>query len=336
MRSISIIQIFFLIIGLHMILASSSTTSIPKDQHLRKTSKADDTTSDDISREKKKNIPLVPKPNEGVTGLTSLKYSGGKHPVLHEFVSDHPATAEVVGTKKDTVVQPPATNYVDPYASIIPPMTESGGVEDPTPGVVSHKPSKRFELYPKWFSNKVPSIFGKRFSKSYYYPFDGSSGGAVKSRNTIAPSPHGRRMRVAAVGSRMRAAHSLPMSYMQQAVPASIHIQAGGGIGMGLSQRRLHGGAVAMMPIGVPAELYGSANPDVAASPYAGNVIGGGVYGPNQFSAAGLGAPIGVMDLSNDMGYSGPAGVVGDYPMRQVPHGLMQRMNSDMYQPMSG
>ena len=341
------IQIFLLFVGLHLILASSSPTiSIPKDQHLRKTSKPDDT-GDDISREKKKNIPLVPKPNEGVTGLTSLKYSGGKHPVLHEFVSDHPTTEELVGTKKDTVMQPPATNYVDPYASFIQP-TDEGGVADAT-GLISHKPSKRFELYPKWFSNKVPSIFGKRFSKNYYYPFDGSSGGGVvKSRNTIAQSPHGRHMRVAAAaGSRLRSAHSLPMSYMQQGMPAPIHIQAGGGIGMGLvGRRRPHTGAVAMMPIGVPAEIYGggAANPDIAASPYAGNVLGGGVYGgPNQFGApglgTGLGAPVGVMDLPDDAGmigngyssYGGPG-----YPMRQVPHGLMQRMNPDMYQPMSG
>ena len=299
------------LVYLHLTLVSSSAT--PRDLHLRKTSEADDA----AVRDKKKNIPLVPKPNEGVPGLTSLplKYSGGKHPVLHEFISDHPVE-ELVGTKKDTVMQPPATAFVDPYASSIIPNKEEAATE-----TVSHKSSKRFELYPKWFSNKVPSIFGKRFSKNYYYPFDGN---VVKSRDTIARSPH----HIGTVRGR-HTAHSLPMSYMQ-AAPAPIHIQNGVG-----RRRRQH--AMAMMPIGVsPSEIYG--NQDVAASPYGGSYIDGGVIGQNQFGNAAFGGdvgPGGAMNLPNEPyqpSFMGNGGYQG-YPMRRVPYGLMQRMNPDMYQP---
>lgn len=346
----------------HLSLASS-TISTPRDNHHLQSTNTEELFADgENSRTKKKNIPLVPKPNDGVPGLTSLplRYSGGKHPVLREFISDHPSGSshpskeELVGTKKDIVVQPPATNYVsDPYASFVPPNQEGVGMNN----APSHRASKRFELYPKWFSNKVPSIFGKRFSKTYYYPFDGN---VVKSRDTIARSPSHHFTAGASLSTSRRRVHSLPMSYMQGAMPAPIHINAMNGATSVLGRHRRKqrvGGPVSMLPI----DLYGGAgdgvngaaglnamiSPIAPSSSYGGDAFVGGspqmtssrFGGINSFRGGEGMGHIGVMDIPDEsyqpqspfMG-GGNNGFPG-YPMTRVPNGLMQQMEPEVYQP---
>jgi len=234
--------------------------------------------------QKKTNIPLVPTAIDEnriatVPSSTTVHLNSGKHPVVHEYVSDRVPTTRP--EKKHSI---PMVVNTDPYASI----------------EIDKQASKRFQLYPKWFSNKVPSIFGKRFSKNYYYPFIANNK-IGRSRDNIA--------RHAAMKSHV---HELPASWLAPSHHRSraIHIRRGGG-------RSFRRGVSRYIPVG-------------AMEPNVGYTSGGTIspyeYGPSQLQLSGemVDIPDAILPYNRHRGYS----------MSRVPHGLMQRMDPSVYQPL--
>ena len=67
--------------------------------------------------------------------------------------------------------------------------------------------SRRFELYPRWFSNSIPNLFGKHFARRYYKPF-GSIQSGSEARHHIL---HRHRKPRTHTGTIF---HDLPVSWM--------------------------------------------------------------------------------------------------------------------------
>ena len=163
------------------------------------------------------------------------------------------------------------------------------------------KNNKRFELYPKWFSNKVPSMFGKSFSRSYYYPFGGNGNKVVRSRDNIA------RSNIMAVSKSN--AHELPMSWLEPH-----HRQTISSFPRQVSASPFH-----IRPDGRPLKViprierlsYGARGHQVRL----GNAIGEVVDIPDE-------------ELPIQRHHR--------YVIKNVPYGLMQRMNPNIYAPMQG
>ena len=233
------------------------------------------TTSQHQNQEKKTNIPLVPTTtsDDKTPSAAAAHLSIERHPVVHEYVSDraHDTRAE----KKHSI---PVVVNSDPYASI-------------KVDKINKRASKRFELYPKWFSNKVPSIFGKRFSKNYYYPFIANNK-IGRSRDTIARR-YGMKSRV----------HELPVSWL---APAGNRIRS----------RSFRRRGSAYIPIGAMEPATGFSMKG-ALSPYE--------YGPPHLRFRG--EMVDIPDTVLPYNHHG-------YSMSRVPHGLMQRMNPAMYEPL--
>lgn len=80
--------------------------------------------------------------------------------------------------------------------------------------------SRRFNLYPRWFSNSIPTLFGKHFARRYYKPYGSieSSGSASTRHHIIRSSSRG--PAASKDGSRSSGSavyHELPMSWLGDA-----------------------------------------------------------------------------------------------------------------------
>ncbi|XP_057308880.1 fibropellin-1-like [Hydractinia symbiolongicarpus] len=226
--------------------------------------------------EKRKNIPFAPE----VTA-DDIKRQSLEHPIVHAYVSDRPKNTK---PHKKTVI-PAGKNLVydihdgpnDGYAEL------------------DHDVSKRFELYPKWFSHKIPRLFGKHFAKRYYHPF-----GTVSNRDQIA------RSKVKTATGSKRNYHMLPASWMHSPQLGNYHHNH---ITINESPKEfmeMQPGRIA--PVGPP-------------------------RGPSLNLANAVGEIVDIPDNNGDNAENNNIDDHLDDDLREIPHTLMHHLNPDEYAP---
>lgn len=277
----------------------------------------------DYTIEKKKNIPVVPP--EASALHFRFENNNGEHPVIREFVSDRPK----MDAKKKKKMN-------------IPSFDQKLSSEEGNEGV-----SKRFDLYPKWYSQRIPTMFGKRFAKSYFHPF---SHRQISSRDRIA-----RRMPINS------GVHELPMSWLQPQQKQSIGVNRRVFAGLPAGNIKVPGLARAgytripgivgtgVMPdieganSGIPGLVGGNSGvPSIAGAntiipgvsegngELSGIAGGGNVLLPSAAYAGGVFPQMGsavpeLVDLPDEP--------LRQHGMRTIPYELMNRLNPSFYEP---
>lgn len=302
----------------------------------------------DNTVEKKKNIPV--EPPEAAALHFRYNYNG-EHPVIRAFVSDRPKylrkkadipasermdESEMYHRKKADIPVSEKMDESEMYhreKADIPSSERMQEYETLHPRI-ENRVSKRFDLYPKWYSQRIPTMFGRTFAKTYFHPFTRKR---VSSRDHIA--------RIARHRSPLNGGlHELPMSWLEPHHQHTIHMTGEksltGVMGGGVMGRNAMGGNV----MGGNAIDGGVIDGGVIGE----NVMSGGVMGGNPMFAPHIGRN--AMLAASHTGeilppqLGGPVPEVVDLPdetlhqhgMRAIPYELMNRLNPNFYEPTPG